>query len=368
MKLGKYIQLLLPEHETVIVPGFGAFISTYKPAEIEKESGDIKPPSKEVTFNQKIRNNDGLLIATIAEKEGISHFEALRKIEAERENMIYRLDKGEKVVLEKIGELQYDEQHNIQFNAYENDNLLLEAFGLETASPSKEIEEEQEEESEIDYEEKKLKEFVAAVNGQSSEKETVEKDPPSEGVKEPEPVLEEDQKEKKRRGWLWFLLILLPLIVVGIFMFRKNNEGNPPVRETTDKPVITDIAPDEAEPVAPDTIQEDTVKIGPEDETEATASREDSITQKEPEDFGKYLEPDSSKYYLVAGSFKEKENADKFFTQLERKGFNPFHLGKQGNFYIVGLGEYNTEQEAFDAQDEFLVENPESGVWIYQVE
>ena len=54
MKLGKYIQLLLPEHATVIIPGFGAFVSNYKPAEIDKESDEIKPPSKTVTFNQKI--------------------------------------------------------------------------------------------------------------------------------------------------------------------------------------------------------------------------------------------------------------------------------------------------------------------------
>ncbi|MFW6246427.1 MAG: hypothetical protein ACOC13_03130, partial [Tangfeifania sp.] len=112
MKLGKYIQLLLPEYETVIIPGLGAFMSTYKPAEIDKESGEINPPSKTVIFNQKIRNNDGLLVATIAEKEGISHFEALQKIETERENILYQLDKGEKVILEKIGELQYDDNHN----------------------------------------------------------------------------------------------------------------------------------------------------------------------------------------------------------------------------------------------------------------
>lgn len=365
MKIGKYIQLLLPEHETVIIPGFGAFTSTYKPAEIDKETGEIKPPSKAVNFNQQIRNNDGLLVATIAEKEGISHFEALQKIEKERENMLYELDKGEKVTLEKIGELQYDEQHNIQFNPYKGENLLLDAFGLGNASPLKEI---TVEESELDDEDKKLKEFVAAVNEQPSEKEAVEKDPPSEGVEEPEPVLEEKQEGKKNRGWLWFLLILLPLIGVGIFMIRKDNEKIPPSAARDERPVITDIAPDEAELVAPDTIREDTLKVSTQDEDEKVISREDSVNQKDQEGSGPYLEPDPLKYYLVAGSFKEKENADKFLNQLKNEGLNPFHLGKQGNFYIVGLGEYISEQEAFDAQDELLAENPESGVWIYQIE
>jgi len=369
VKLGKYIQLLLPKNETVIIPGFGAFISTYKPAEIDKESGAIKPPSKEITFNQKIRNNDGLLVGTIAEKEGVSHFEALQRIETERENILYQLDKGEKVTLEKIGELQYDDHQNIHFNSFEGENLLLDAFGLEAAFPSTEISDESEEESEVNYEDKKLKEFITAVNGHSSEKETLEKDPPSEGVKEPEPVMEEKGEEKKSRGWLWFLLILLPLIGVGIFMIRKNNEEKPPVAEVNKKPVITDIAPDEAETATvPDTIQQDSVEAVPLEDGETVTSEEDSVIQEEPEVSAKYLDPDPSKYYLVAGSFKEKKNADKYFAQLENRGFEPFHLGKQGNYHIIGLGEFNSEQEAFDAQDEFLEENPESGVWIYKVE
>ena len=365
MKIGKYIQLLLPEHETVIIPGLGAFVSTYKPAEIDKESGDIKPPSKALTFNRKIRNNDGLLVGFIAAKEGISHFEALQKIEGEREDILYQLDKGEKVTLEKIGELQYDDQHNIRFNPFEVDNLLLDAFGLGAAFPDKEIPEEPveepEDESEAEHEDKKLLEFVAAVQNHSSEKEEVKKAPPSEGVKEPEPVTEEMEGEKKSRGWLWFLLILLPLIVVGIFMIRKNNEEKLPVAEVKERPVITDIAPDEAEPApATDSIQPDTAYL---------PAQEDSVDlQEEPADSAKFVEPDPSKYYLVAGSFKEKENAEKFFSRLENRGLYPFHLGKQGNFYILGLGVYNSEQEAFDAQGNFLLEHPESGVWIYQVE
>jgi len=371
VKLGKYIQLLLPEHETVIIPGFGAFVSNYKPAEIDKESDEIKPPSKMVTFNQKIRNNDGLLITTIAEKEGISHFEALQKIETDRENMLYQLDKGEKVTLEKIGEFQYDDQHNIQFNPFEGENLLLDAYGLGTAYPIKEIPEEPVDETEKEKEETATP-IAAVVEEHLPEKETLEKDPPSEGVKELKTVPEEMEEEKKNRGWLWFLLILLPLIIVGIFMIRKNNEEKPPITEVNEKPVITDIAPDEAEPVSAiaDSLRTDTVKIAAAEDSAKMLQKDTAAFASVDDTAGsvKYVEPDSSKYYLVAGSFKEKENADKFFAELESQGHNPFHLGKQGNFYIIGLGEYEREWQAFRAQDDFLERHPESGVWIYQVE
>ena len=379
MKLGKYILQLLPENETVIIPGFGAFISTYKPAEIDNESAEIKPPSKEIAFNQKIRNNDGLFAGFIAEKEGISHFEALQKIETERENILYRLDKGEKITLEKIGELQYDDSHNIQFNPFEGENLLLDAYGLEIVSPLKETQEPPDEDSEVDFEDQKLPEFEAAVDNHPSEKETVEIDPPSEGVKEPEAVSEENAEEKKSPGWLWFLLILLPLIVVGIFMIRRNNEEKPPISEVKKGPVITDIVPDEAEPAPAitDSTRSDTAKLAvgsdsakavQQDITAKTTEDSGGFVAEEPTDSAKYVEPDPLKYYLVAGSFKEKKNTDKFFSKLENEGHNPFHLGKQGNFYILGLGEYESEQQAFSAQDDFLEKHPGSGVWIYQVE
>ena len=51
MNIGKYVHELLLENDTVIIPGFGAFISNYKPAEIDEETNELKPPAKEVTFN-----------------------------------------------------------------------------------------------------------------------------------------------------------------------------------------------------------------------------------------------------------------------------------------------------------------------------
>ena len=82
----------------------------------------------------KIRNNDGVLVGYIAESEGISHFDALKKIEKERENIIYQLDKGEKVTLENTGVLFFDKKHEIQFESFHDDNLLLDSFGLEATS------------------------------------------------------------------------------------------------------------------------------------------------------------------------------------------------------------------------------------------
>ena len=148
MKLESHIIHLLTEHNTVIVPGFGAFVTSYKPAEIDEEREKIQPPASEISFTTQFKNNDGLLVGHIAGKENISHYEALRLIEKERDEILYRLDKGEKVELENIGVLYYNENNNLIFEPQINESLNLESYGLgsvplkpkENAAPAKEPE------------------------------------------------------------------------------------------------------------------------------------------------------------------------------------------------------------------------------------
>jgi cell division protein FtsN len=68
---------------------------------------------------------------------------------------------------------------------------------------------------------------------------------------------------------------------------------------------------------------------------------------------------------LVGGSFKEEENAEKYRIELKEKGFNPFLLGKRGNFYIVGIGTFKTEAEAVAARRDFTEKMlvPAHGYW-----
>src|SRR5690606_17626310 len=85
-----------------------------------------------VSFETKIRNNDGLLAGKIAQEEGIALIEAYRKLENEREEILYRLDKGERVTLDDLGELWYDKNNKLRFFSSEKDILLLDAYGLES--------------------------------------------------------------------------------------------------------------------------------------------------------------------------------------------------------------------------------------------
>ncbi len=376
MKLGKYIHILLQEHETVIVPGLGAFISSYKPAQLNEETEEITPPTKEIVFNRKIRNNDGLLVGIIASKEGITHRKALEKIENERENILYTLDKGETVALENIGALVHDSRGDIQFEPAPGDDLLLDAFGLEATlltQPDEEPEQEEvvEEsagEGDVEPKERKAESEEAGIEQEETGEEEVAGDFQEEATVPPEATdenLAENSGGRKKRGWLWLLLILIPFIgaAVYIFMFDGKQElveQEPPVVEIEEDPAGVDsVVVEEDTLAAPDSILRDTVVVPLPDTTKIAEEPLDSVD---------YVAPDPSKYYLVSGSFKEKENAEKHFQELKGRGFDPFHMGKQGNFYIVGIDVFTNEIAAYSAQYDFLDDYPDSGVWVFKLE
>ena len=351
MNLGKYIRQLLPENETVIVPGFGAFISEYKPAQIDEVTGEINPPSKEISFTSKIKNNDGLLMGFVSQSEQITVQEALSKIEGEHDEMLYKLDKGEKVILEGIGILAFNENREIEFEPSEEVTLLPDAFGLDRISVNDEPEEVPEEKPEN-----------IAASGISEEEEFLpenETDKP-EAKKEPEPFASykpaepqsEKPSKKKNRGWMWFLLLLIPIIAAGIYFLQKNKKEPPKPVEMTTEPVQK-----EEQPVIPaDTLVADSVTTQQAD----TLTADDSMMN-----YPDYIEPDTTKFYVIGGSFEDAENAEKYLQRMKKEGYDPFHLGKQGSFFLVGLEIHENEIEAYGAQYNFLDKFPDSGVWVF---
>ncbi len=384
MKIGACIHELLLENEIVIIPGFGAFISNYKPSEINPENDEIIPPSKEISFDQKIRNNDGLLVGYIAGNENISHFDALKEIEKERENILYELDKGERITIENIGILFLNDNNEIEFEASEQENLLLDSFGLEATSlkevepeeltepeekteyeeqpePEKnddKPEEEKSEPSEVDIENKIYKNQIITESEPEEPELPVSEPQVAEEKKLPEyeiaeaETLQEKQEAKKKAGWLWFLLILIPIIGAGIFLYNKqNSKATTPIK-------ITEAQPAENEVSLTDSIANDTTGIKSNAALEDELSPSDSIEEKQAQGKGQF--------YLVGGSFKEEENVQKFIDEFDIEGYKPFPLGKRGSFYIVAIGQFDTEREALDAQNVFIEKNPDSGTWVFE--
>lgn len=359
VSFGKEIYTLLLQHDIVTIPGLGAFVSAYHPAEINDETNEMQPPSKSISFNEQLRNNDGLLVGHIAEKLRISHLSALTRVEKERDEMLFNLDKGDEVIIEGVGSLSYDDDGVIVFKASVQENMLIDSFGLESMSiiePEPIVNQpgEQEQDTkavtpEPELPHKPLKDEAPTTNKQETGKN------PLKNSGEPQ-----EEKEKKK-SWL-FLLIIIPLIAVSIFIFMKGFNDGKKSNESLKEVHNAEKLPVEQEIVAIDTIvndslaasMPDTITIS--DTTKAISEPAEVVPQQQ----------DSIRYYLVGGSFSVKENADNYLLELQKKGYNAFHVGKKGRFFIVAIDSSKTFSEAEIAKEEYLLNNPESEVWVYR--
>jgi cell division septation protein DedD len=402
----KYIYQLLLENDTVIIPGLGAFVSEYQPAEISEDSDEIKPPSKTVSFNRKVRNNDGLFVGYVAENEGISHFEALKRIENERDEMLYKLDNGEEVEISKIGTLVYNKKGNIAFTPSEEKIEMLDTFGLGVTSLEEDSIEEEEafEEEEITQVEgdaivaEEIQEEEISESDQaepSEESESVEKEECEEknvviatsdddvagGTENLEDVAEtekgaeetkktitevetkpyETEEEKKKRGWLWVLLILIPLIAISIIAFLRKSD-----KKENLKPVTTTTIQSTPAVAKKDSSVTDSAKIVVADSTLKDSVADQGNSVSETAEVESKLSSDVPKYYVIGGGFSVKENAEKYVDQLKKKGYQALYVEKKGSLHLVSIGVYDTWTKANAARREYSFNNPETEPWIYK--
>lgn len=128
--LAKQISTLLFEHDCVIVPGLGGFITNYKPAVIHPRTHTFHPPSKQINFNAALSNNDGILINAVAVSEGIDFGTAKKLVDQKVHDIRILLLKGKRVELEAIGYLSSNKENNIEFTSSNTINYLGEAYGF----------------------------------------------------------------------------------------------------------------------------------------------------------------------------------------------------------------------------------------------
>ena len=71
------------------------------------------------------------------------------------------------------------------------------------------------------------------------------------------------------------------------------------------------------------------------------------------------------KYFIIGGSFKSEENANKYIQQLKEQGYNGQNLGVFKGLNRVAMKGFASMAEAQKELNSLLSENPESGAWIH---
>ena len=368
--LSRYIRDLLFQHKSVIVPDFGAFITEEIPSYIDEENKVIVPPSKKLNFNPDITEDDTVLVNYIASQDHISQESAQNFVKfkiAEWKELLNTRD----LDVEGIGTFSLDPNGFLQFDPKKWSNFSTESFGLDPVE-------------------------LPGVPVADLKNELV-------GQTIPQP---KKRKRKQKTSWTSYLvyaLLFLTLAALGWFFSLKIKENNMMYKEakagleTQDELIkqhLREAVFEIKDPLRPVTLKVlinpaiDSVVTPQTEAGENTSVQESSASQTGtiPANTKKELlnsvlkNPDSvvlipvkrnnpdqiaenaSKFYIIAGVFKDPDNAINKVRDLKKKGYNALIVNREANLIQVSYGYYETKANAERDLLKIQKENPDA--WI----
>lgn len=352
--LSNYISKLLVDYDCVIIPDFGGFVANYASAKIHPTQHTFEPPYKQIAFNKNLTTNDGLLANAIALDQSISFQDATKLIEQEVLRIEIRLAKRENVELKSIGTLYYDIERNLQFNPSQEVNFLLDSFGLSN--------------------------FQSPAIKRENINERIEKQ-----FKD-RPALPFPEKKNSMRK-VFPLALTLSLLFIVIALSLKVNlysklkteysslihltPAEKPHYEQRSEAFIFNLPAEKMEiavskepagsTITQLTLTADATKTIPV-KTES-AKADTSHVESQVHFAAKKISIRA--FYLIAGCFKEKENADALVSELKAKGFDAELAGQNASgLYRVSYHTFTDRASAEAAKTELMSDNP--GIWLLQ--
>ncbi len=300
MEITSSLKELLIKYECVIIPNFGALLTRYTPSSIDTNSSLFSPPKKEISFNSLLFKNDGILTNFLAKKYNLNYENALKKLN-EQVDFIKERIKSVPIIIDSVGEFSSDKEGKIIFNPYNKFNFELNSFGLE---PFK-----------ID-----ILKTVNSINNSNFVNMENNKN---------EPLSFEPGKVSYKFSPFKYVAIFLVVLSIGIlsFYFINNfiNEKRIASTEAAQKKIK-------------DNVQKATFDLG------SFNAIPIEINLKE-----KKLINSDPFYSVIAGSFRNEQNAKKLLDVLLNQGYNAEIISSASNdLFRVAYGKFSSKKKALN--------------------
>lgn len=316
MNIEHYIGQLLYRYQCVTVPGFGAFLTEIQSAQWVESANSFFPPKKLISFNTNIKNNDGLLANHIARAEKTSYEYAISAIQYEVLNWKKELEKNRILTIKNIGSFSLNATDNLIFTPSDQKNYLTASFGLGS--------------------------FIAPVVKREFFEEKEE-------VIEETPVISLVTEERNGRSYLKYAAIfILGLGLAGSAAYSVYQNEIVSERVLVEKAVQKQVE---------SKIQEATFFI---------KSPMAPVTLSVKSDKKEEIKEEKLPYHVVAGAFRDENNAEEVLKKLSKMGYKARRLevNKHG-LYPVLYGSFATYAEAQKVKNEVREsENPEAWLLI----
>ena len=307
MQLTNAINILLYTNDCVTVPEFGSFIINKFSSIYDENKGKFYPPSRRVSFNSKIKSNDGLIANFISKESGISYEDAVKKVHTEVVSWKKILNE-ESLVLKNIGELSYNADENIVFVPDLDSNHFLGSFGLPTIYYKKKLT------TEYTYNKSTLKKYND---------------------------LKPNNAESKVPEFIKYAAAMV-LIISATFFFNNEYE-----KYTFQQKILLE---QENRQRTIERVENAIFDFG------SIPAIELKVKLK------------SNKYHIIAGAFGIKSNADKLYKNLLTKGYNPTKLPLNDKGLIpISFDNFSNRKDAVVALRQ-LQASENKDAWIFVLE
>lgn len=118
----------------LVLPNFGGFVLKSSASHFSASGGLLVPPSKTVSFNVQLKQNDGILAIWLQNALKCPANEALNHLTDFSSFCLGILNAKRRLALEGIGFFYLDFENNICFEPQQDSNFLTKSFGLGSVS------------------------------------------------------------------------------------------------------------------------------------------------------------------------------------------------------------------------------------------
>ncbi len=331
-QIGIHISELLQDNDCVIVPKMGGFLNAHPGIpKLEKNQSQL---ASKISFNTFLTYNDGLLANHMMKKEKLSYNEALDAIEKFVGEFQKEIGAGGKFTIDPIGILYKDARLNFQIEPCKVPDAIIEKpeIRVEQISPEK---------AEVVEEKIQIEKTIV----------------PEEPV-----ILAEPTRKTFSRSKIVIVILVGLIMTVSLFLFLF-----PPSD-------LTIISNDSKSIQRDKEVQEPSVELQQTDPTINIVNRnsEKAVAANDPVN----NEPSSSptvvnpkvpdgKYFVIAGSFKSEDNANKMMEELKSIGFeNARFFSDDRQLLLVYYNRFDSRKDAMEYVN-MIREKFKKEAWIY---
>lgn len=322
------VKELLKKNPLVILPRLGGFTSEYISAKVDPNSNTFNPPKKKLGFNPDLTNDGGLIHSYLKNELGYSDSEGKKVVADFVQNVWRRLEHGLEEHFPQVGTLKLNEKKEIEFKPEEGENLLPDSYGFDS--------------------------FKYA---------------PSDKAKPTASVPQPRVKKPSFPRALIFIIGIPLLLTYAIFFYVERDPV--PFRTLFTNTNVKDFTGDEYD----DFLKGDKDTVHG---TQKPTLGDELDKQTQPENALKYTEkpalPDTepvdnkyagmTEFHIIAGSFKNRGNAQVLSNKLRTKGFQPTILDKHNGYYRVSIKSFDNRNMALQEFNRLRSQHRDLKLWL----